>query len=101
MSTARATAPAGQAPGVVKIRLSGAARDIAAVASLLGYAAGPGGLDLIEISPPYPNRRDAGERVYLTVRLTMPATPCGASAQPPSSSPAPRSLKGGPSHDDH
>jgi hypothetical protein len=91
MSTARAAAPAEQAPGVVKIRLSGSARDIAAVA----------GLDLIEISPPYPNRRDAGERVYLTVRVTTTITPRGASAQPPSNSPAPRSLKGGPSHDDH
>ena len=82
MSTARASAPAGQAPGVVKIRLSGAAPDIAAVASLLGYAAGPGGLDLVDMSQRYPNRRDPGERVYLTVRIIIPA-PRGASAQPP------------------
>ena len=27
------------------------------------------GIDVIEQSAPYPNRRDPGERVYLTVRI--------------------------------
>jgi hypothetical protein len=40
----------GQAPGVVKVRLSGAAGDI----------------EVIERSATYPNRRDPGVRVYLT-----------------------------------
>ena len=59
---------AGQGPGVVKIRLCGAVPDIAAVARLLGCPAP--GIDLIDLSPPYPNRRDAGARLYLTIRLT-------------------------------
>ena len=50
---------AGQAPGVVKIRLSGAAGDVAMVAALLtGYDGC--GIDVIEQSAPYPNRRDPG-----------------------------------------
>jgi len=57
---------AGQAPGIVKIRLSGASGDVAMVAALLtGYDGC--GIDVIEQSVPYPNRRDPGERVYLTV----------------------------------
>lgn len=59
---------AGQAAGVVKIRLSGATGDVAMVAALLtGYDGC--GIDVIEQSAPYPNRRDPGERVYLTVRI--------------------------------
>ena len=59
---------AGQAPGIVKIRLSGAAGDVAMVAALLTDYDGCG-IDVIEQSAPYPNRRDPGERVYLTVRI--------------------------------
>jgi hypothetical protein len=72
-------AAAGPAPGVVKIRLSGAPSDITAMASLLGCLAG--GTGLIDISAPYPNRRDAGARLYLTIRLT--ADRPGTGAQPP------------------
>jgi hypothetical protein len=60
------TAWGGQAPGVVKVRISGAPADLAMVTDLLAGAAhveiltGPDG--------PYPNRRDAGARVYLTIR---------------------------------
>ena len=57
---------AGQAPGIVKVRLSGAAGDVAMVAALLTDYNGCG-IDVIEQSAPYPNRRDPGERVYLTV----------------------------------
>jgi hypothetical protein len=70
---------AGQAPGVVKIRLSGALPDIAAVASLFGCLAP--GVDLIEVSQPYPNRREAGTRLYLTIGLA--ADPSGTGVQPP------------------
>ena len=59
---------AGQAPGIVKVRLSGAAGDVAMVAALLTGNDGRG-IDVIEQSAPYPNRRDPGERVYLTVRI--------------------------------
>ncbi len=85
------------APGVVKVRVPGAAQDVQAAACLPDYAAAMvSGRDLIEMSQPYPGRRDARERVHLTIpRLRR------ASAQPPRSSPAPRSLKGGPCHDDH
>ena len=62
------TRPAGQAPGVVKVRLSGASGAGAVVAALLtGYDGC--GIDVIEQSAPYPNRREPGERVYLTVRI--------------------------------
>jgi len=59
---------AGQAPGIAKIRPSGAARNVAMVAALLtGYDGC--GIDVIGQSAAYPNRRDPGERVYLTVRI--------------------------------
>jgi hypothetical protein len=64
---------ASQAPGVVKVRLSGDASCAALLAAIIG--ASPA-VDVIEQSAPYPNRRDPGERVYLTVRV---ATPGGAS----------------------
>ena len=54
---------AGQAPGVVKVRLSGAPTDISAVAAVLAREFG-----VLERSAPYPNRRDRGVRVYLTVQ---------------------------------
>jgi hypothetical protein len=50
---------AGQAPGLVKIRLSGAVDDIQVIAQLLGGI-------VIERSAPYQHRRDPGVRVYLT-----------------------------------
>jgi hypothetical protein len=70
---------AGQAPGVVKVRLSGALPDIAALASLFGHLAT--GIDLIDVSQPYPNRRDAGARLYLTVRIIADSP--GTGARPP------------------
>jgi hypothetical protein len=65
------TGQAGQAPGVVKARLSGDPADIEVVAEILsGY---PGaGVEVIEHSPPYVNRRDPGVRVYLTLRISEP-----------------------------
>ena len=56
----------GLAPGVVKIRLSGELADIEAVTAALGSELGSG-IGQIERSAPYPNRRDPGVRVYLTV----------------------------------
>jgi hypothetical protein len=61
------TGQAGQAHGVVKIRLSGAAGDVEVLADVL--SASPAA-EVIDRSAPYPNRRDPGERVYLTVRIT-------------------------------
>jgi hypothetical protein len=60
------TGQPGQAPGVVKIRLSGAAGDVEVLAGVL--SASPAA-EVIDRSSPYPNRRDPGERVYLTVRI--------------------------------
>ena len=62
------TCPAGKAAGVVKIRLSGASGDVAMVAALLTDYDGCG-IDVTGQSAPHPNRRDRGERVYLTVRI--------------------------------
>jgi hypothetical protein len=59
----------GTAPGVVKIRLSGDPADTALLAAVI--AASPA-VEVIEQSAPYPNRRDPGERVYLTVRVDRP-----------------------------
>ena len=63
------TAAAGQAPGVVKVRLSGAPADVEMLAQMLADYAGSG-LDVLERSAPYPNRRDPGVRVYLTLQIT-------------------------------
>ena len=62
------TGQAGLAPGVVKVRLSGDPADIEVVAEILsGY---PGaGVEVLDRSAPYPNRRDPGARVYLTLRI--------------------------------
>jgi hypothetical protein len=61
------TRQAGQAPGVVKIRLSGAADDVEVLADVL--SASPTA-EVIDRSSPYPNRLDPGDRVYLTVCIT-------------------------------
>ncbi len=59
------------APGVVQVRLSGHLADAGALAAVLACVpavqilSGPDG--------PYPNRRQPGHRLYLTLRLT-PAT---------------------------
>lgn len=70
MAAAGLAAAAGQAPGVVKVRLSGAAEDVGMLAQLLADYAGSG-IDVIERSAPYPNRRDPGVRVYLTLQVTI------------------------------
>jgi hypothetical protein len=66
---AAVTGAAGQAPGIVKVRLSGATADVEMLAMLLADDAGSG-IDVVERSAPYPNRRDPGVRVYLTLQLT-------------------------------
>jgi hypothetical protein len=85
------TGHAGQAPGVVKVRLLGAAEDIAAVADLLtdagsayldasasaarnaSRAAACYGWQVIDRSAPYLNRRNPGARLYLTLTTTPQA----------------------------
>jgi hypothetical protein len=56
----------GLAPGVVKVRLCGELAGIEAVAAVLGAGLGRD-IEQIERSAPYPNRRDPGVRVYVTV----------------------------------
>jgi hypothetical protein len=66
------SSPARPAPGVVIVRLMGAAADCDALAAILArqkvieILTGPDG--------PYPNRRQPGSRLYLTVRLAASAT---------------------------
>lgn len=62
---------AGPEPGVVRIRLLGAARDAAAVAGALVTVLPTLGVELIEESLAYANRREAGERRYLIVRVSQ------------------------------
>ena len=90
MSTAPGSALAGQVPGVVQITLAGSPFGLDVLTAILG------GLRAVEIltgpDGPYPDRREAGERVYLTVRIGTPDTTPnqrGASAQPPSDPLAP------------
>ena len=59
-----------QGPGVVKLRLGGARADIDTLAGLLNALPE---VAIVDGSAPYENRRDPGERVYLTVCLTPPA----------------------------
>ncbi len=63
------TAPARQAPGVVKVRLSGEPAGLEHLARFLTSDAGPA-IEVIEESGLYANRRDPGWRLYLTVRVT-------------------------------
>jgi hypothetical protein len=56
---------------VVKIRIIGDQADAEVVAEIL--AAYPGaGVEVLDRSAPYPNRRDPGVRVYLTLRIGEP-----------------------------
>ena len=68
LAAAGLAAAAGQAPGIVKVRLSGAPADVEMLATLLADYAGSG-LHVFERSEPYPNRRDFGVRVYLTFQI--------------------------------
>jgi hypothetical protein len=65
------TGQPGQAAGVVKVRLSGDPGDLEVVAEILARFGGAG-VQILDRSAPYPNRRDPGQRVYLTLRLTDP-----------------------------
>jgi len=65
---------AGQAPGVVEVRLSGTAEDTATVASVLerlaaGLPVTTIGLEIVYRSGARVNRRDPGERTYVLVRV--------------------------------
>ena len=59
------TGTPGQAPGVVKVRLSGDVADMDMVTAMLAAA----GAEILDQSAPRPNRRDPGERIYLTIRI--------------------------------
>jgi hypothetical protein len=58
------------APGVVQVRLSGHPDDAGALTAIL--ASTPAVQILTGPAGPYPNRRQPGHRLYLTVRLTQP-----------------------------
>jgi hypothetical protein len=88
------TGQGGQAPGLVKIPLSGDPGDIDAVAALISGGLGRE-LEQIERSAPYPNRRDPGARVYLTV-LISPARPATRSP----THPVRCVMQGGATHED-
>jgi hypothetical protein len=52
----------------MKLRLTGTEAECAKLAFLLRY--GPPDLEVIEVSPPYPNRGDSAQvRVYLEARV--------------------------------
>jgi hypothetical protein len=79
---------AGQAPGTVKLRLSGAAEDTATVISVLerltaGLPVTTVRLEILHRSGARPGRRDPGERTYVLVRVTG----AGTGASGPGSAP--------------
>ncbi len=78
MSTAPGRRPAQLAPGVVKVRLSGQAPGTDALIEVL--ASTPGVEILTGPDGSYPNHRDSGERVYLTVRIPPCAVKQGGAA---------------------
>jgi hypothetical protein len=59
----------------VKVRLSGDTAALGAALALLVSAAQSGGAEIAEQSALYPNRRDPGCRVYLTLALPGAAEP--------------------------
>ena len=59
----RRSRAARQAPGVVKVRLSGDRADIESIAAMLA-----GACEVLDRSRARPNDYDPGERVYLTIR---------------------------------
>ncbi len=65
-------------PGVVKVRMSGETAGTDALVAIL--ASNPAVEILTGPDGPYPNRRDAGERVYLTVRIAPYAVKPGGAA---------------------
>ena len=79
---------AGQAPGVVEVRLSGTAEDTATVVSVLerlatGLPVTTVGLEILHRSGARANRRDPGERTYVLVRVTAAGTGASGSGSAP------------------
>jgi hypothetical protein len=68
------------APGTVKIRICGELPDIATALRVLRDAAEIEGFGFGELSRPYPNRREPGCRVYVTLQFPPDedTRPCGA-----------------------
>jgi hypothetical protein len=81
------TGPARPAPGIVVVRLSGHPGDAGALAAIL--ASIPAVQILTGPDGPYPNRRQPGHRLYLTLRLTQPPPPSPEHAGNPGTAPAP------------
>lgn len=58
------------APGVAEVRLSGRPEDTSALMAVLErLAADDVRIKILTRSAPYANRRDTGQRIYLTVRV--------------------------------
>lgn len=57
------------APADVKVRVSGDLPGIASVLRVLRDAAEIEGFEVSDLSRPYPNRREPGYRVYVTLRF--------------------------------
>jgi hypothetical protein len=62
---------------LVKVRLTGDTAALGALVALLVSAAQSGGAEIAGQSDLYPNRRDPGSRVYLTVLLPDAADTTG------------------------
>ena len=62
-------------PGAVKVRVLGEMPGIANTLRAIRDAAQAAGFEIADQTRPYPNRREPGYRVYLTLRLPANETP--------------------------
>jgi hypothetical protein len=67
-------------PAAVKVRVSADLPGIASAPRALHDAAQAGGFEIADQTRPYPNRREPGFRVYVTLRFPPqdPSESCGA-----------------------
>ena len=68
MSAVPGRPAASAGPGVVQVRLLG---ELSELAVLAGLVTSLPGVEILTVHGPRPNRRDLGERVYLTVRIDL------------------------------
>jgi hypothetical protein len=69
------TGPQSSSGAYVKVRVSGDTPGVARALRVLRDASETGGFEIAEESRPYPNHREPGFRVYVTLRFPVPDGP--------------------------
>jgi hypothetical protein len=62
-------------PRTAEVCVSGIRRDVAIILMTLEAGAGGGRFEITDRRGPYPNRRDPGQRIYVTLRFPGDDTP--------------------------